>query len=93
MHPEASLTRECALALRAGEFTVFLVEPAVVLQLREDSKCLAAFHAAVSPQLRMDPPVIFQSEQVGVGLEAHGAGIDADGVCVFVVQQRAGVTV
>lgn len=90
---EAGLTWECALALRAREFSLFLVEPAVVLELREDAERLSAFRAAVPSQLRMDAAVIFQSEQVGVGLEAHGAVIDTDGVSVFMVQQRAGVTV
>lgn len=58
----------------------------MVLKVRENTERLATFRTAVLPQLRMDPAVIFQSEQVGVGLEAHSAVIDADGVCVFVVQ-------
>lgn len=93
MHSEAGLTRERAQALRAGEFMLLLVEPAMVLKLREGAEHLATFRTAVPPYLRMGPPMIFQSEQVGVGLEAHGAGIDANGVCVFVVQQRTSMTV
>lgn len=37
--------------------------------------------------------MILEGEQVGVGLEAHGAMVDTDCVSVFVVQERAGVPV
>lgn len=36
---------------------------------------------------RMNTTVVFESEQVGVGLEAHGAVVDADSVGVFVVKE------
>lgn len=37
--------------------------------------------------------MVLQGKQVGVGLEAHGAVIDADCVGVLVVEEGAGVAV
>lgn len=41
----------------------------------------------------MDAAVVLQGEQVGVGLEAHGTVVDADGVGVLVVEEGASVAV
>lgn len=37
--------------------------------------------------------MVLQGEQVGVGLEAHGTVVDADGVGVLVVEEGASVAV
>lgn len=41
----------------------------------------------------MDTAVILQGKQVGVGLEAHSAVVDADSVGVLVVEEGASVAV
>lgn len=43
--------------------------------------------------LGMNAAVVFECKQVGVGLEAHSAVVDADCVGVFVVKERAGMPV
>lgn len=35
----------------------------------------------------MNATVILECEQIGVGLEAHSAVVDADGVGVFVIKK------
>lgn len=49
--------------------------------------------ATVAPCLGVNAAVVLQGEQVGVGLETHGAVVDADGVGVLVVEERAGMAV
>lgn len=49
--------------------------------------------AAMAASLRVDTAVVLQGEKVRVGLEAHGAVVDADSVSVLVVKEGAGVTV
>lgn len=41
----------------------------------------------------MDAAVVLQGKKVGVGLEAHGAVVDADGVSIPVVDEGASVAV
>jgi len=90
---EAGLAGETALAQRADQLALLQMHLAVVLQLRGHAEGLATLRAAVAPRLRVDAAVVLEGEQVGVGLEAHGAVVDADGVGVFVVEEGAGMTV
>lgn len=39
------------------------------------------------PSFRMNATVVLECEQIGVGLEAHSAVVDADGVGVFVIKK------
>lgn len=84
---EAGLGGEASLAQSAGKLPFLLVHTAVILQLGRDAESLATFRAAMPTDLRMNTTVVFESEQVGVGLEAHGAVVDADSVGVFVVKE------
>lgn len=93
VEPEAGLCGEGSLAGTAGQLPLLLVDAAVVVELRRHAEGLAAVVAAVAPRLRVDAAVVLQGEQVGVGLEAHGAVVDADGVGVLVVEEGAGVAV
>lgn len=90
---EAGGRRESPLAGATGELALSLVDAAVVVELRGNTEGLAAVVAAVAPRLRMDTAVILQGKQVGVGLEAHSAVVDADGVGVLVVEEGASVAV
>lgn len=90
---EAGGRRESPLAGATGELSLSLVDAAVVVELRGNTEGFAAVVAAVAPRLRMDTAVILQGEQVGVGLEAHSAVVDADGVGVLVVKEGASVAV
>lgn len=90
---EAGGRGEGPLAGAAGQLALPLVDAAVVVELGGDAEGLAAVVAAVAPRLRVDAAVVLQGEQVGVGLEAHGAVVDADGVGVLVVEEGAGVAV
>ncbi|KAF7647823.1 hypothetical protein LDENG_00166040, partial [Lucifuga dentata] len=90
---EAGLGGEGALAGPASQLPLFLVDTAVVVELGRDTKGLSAVVTAVAARLGVDPAVVLQGEQVRVGLEAHGTVVDADGVGVLVVEERAGVTV
>lgn len=90
---EAGLAWEAALAEGAGEFPLLQVYAPMVLELRGDPEGLPALWAAVAPRLGVDAAVVLERQQVGVGLEAHGAVVDADGVGVLVVEEGAGMTV
>lgn len=90
---EAGGRGEGPLAGATGQLTLPLVDTAVVVELRGNTEGLATVVAAVASRLRMDAAVILQGEQVGVGLEAHGAVVDADGVGVLVVEEGASVAV
>lgn len=65
----------------------------MVIELRGNTKGFSTVMATVAPCLRVDTAVVLQGEEVGVGLEAHGAVVDADSVGVLMVKERAGVTV
>lgn len=90
---EAGLRGEGALAGPAGQLPLLLVHPFVVVELRGNAEGLATVVAAVTSSLRMDPAVVLQGKQVGVGFEAHSAVVDADGVGVFVIEEGAGMAV
>lgn len=52
-----------------------------------DTESLAAFWTAVPSSFRMDATMVLECEQVGIGLEAHSAMVDADSVGVFVIKE------
>lgn len=93
VEPEASMRRKGSLAGPAGQLPLLLVDASVVVQLGGDTEGLSAVVATVAPCLRVDTAVVLQGKQVGVGLEAHGAVVDADSVGVLVVKERAGMAV
>ena len=90
---KAGLSGEAALARSTGELSLLQVNPAVVLELGGDAEGLAAVGAAMTARLGVDAPVVFEGQEIGVGFEAHGAVINADGVGVLVVEEGAGMTV
>lgn len=93
VEPEAGLGGEAPLAGPTGQLALLQVDLAVGLELGGDAEGLAAVRATVTPRLRVDAPVVLEGQEVGVGLEAHGTVVDADGVGVFVVEEGAGMTV
>ena len=93
VEPEAGLRGEGSLAGPAGQLPLLLVDSSVVVELGGDTEGLAAVVATVSPCLGVDTAVVLQGEQVGIGLEAHGAVVDADSMGVLVVEEGAGVAV
>lgn len=93
VEPEAGMRRKGSLAGPAGQLPLLLVYSSVVVELGGNTEGLAAVVATVAPCLGVDTAVVLQGEQVGVGLEAHGAVVDANSVGVLVVKQGAGVTV
>lgn len=93
VEPEAGMRRKGSLAGPAGQFPLLLVDASVVVELGGNTEGLAAVVATVAPCLRVDTAVVLQGEQVGVGLEAHGAVVDADSVGVLVVEEGAGMAV
>lgn len=93
VEPEAGMRRKGSLAGPAGQFPLLLVDASVVVELGGNTEGLAAVVATVAPCLRVDTAVVLQGKQVGVGLEAHGAVVDADSVGVLVVEEGAGMAV
>lgn len=93
MEPEASLRGKGSLAGPAGQLPLLLVDTPVVVELGGNSKGLSAVMASVAPRFRVDTTMVLQGKQVGVGLEAHGAVVDADSMGVFVVEEGAGMAV
>lgn len=93
VEPIASMRRKGSLAGPAGQLPLLLVDASVVVELGGDTEGLSAVVATVAPCLGVDTTVVLQGKQVGVGLEAHGAVVDADSVSVLVVKERAGMAV
>lgn len=93
VEPEASLCGKGSLAGPAGQLPLLLVDTPVVVELGGNSKGLSAVVASVAPRLRVDTAMVLQGKQVGVGLEAHGAVVDADSMGVLVVEEGAGMAV
>ncbi len=93
VEPEAGMCRKGSLAGPAGQLPLLLVDTSVVVQLGGNTEGLAAVMATVAPCLGVDTAVVLQGKQVGVGLEAHGAVVDADSVGVLVVKEGAGMAV
>ena len=93
VEPEAGMRRKGSLAGPACQLPLLLVDASVVVELRGNTEGLSAVVATVASCLRVDTAVVLQGKQVGVGLEAHGAVVDADGVGVLVVKERAGMAV
>lgn len=93
VEPEAGLRGEGALAGPAGQLPLLLVDASVVVELGGNTESLAAVVATVAPHLGVDTAVVLQGKQVGVGLEAHSAVVDADSVSVLVVEEGAGMAV
>lgn len=93
MEPEAGLGGKGSLAGPAGQLPLLLVDSSMVVELRGNTEGLAAVMATVSPCLRVDAAMVLQGKKVGVGLEAHSAVVDADGVGVLVVEEGAGMAV
>lgn len=91
--PEAGLCGKGALTRPTRQLPLLLMDAFVVVELRRHAEGFAAVMAAVAAHLGVDTAVVLQREQVGVGFEAHGAVVDADGVSVLVVEEGAGVTV
>lgn len=52
-----------------------------------DAESLAAFWTPVPSSFRMDATMVLECKQVGIGLEAHSAMVDADSVGVFVIKE------
>lgn len=93
VEPEAGMRRKGSLAGPAGQLPLLLVDTPVVVELRGNTKGFSTVMATVASCLGVDTAVVLQGEEVGVGLEAHGAVVDADSVGVLVVKERAGMTV
>lgn len=93
VEPEAGMRRKGSLAGPAGQLPLLLVDASVVVELRGNTEGLSAVMATVASCLGVDTAVVLQGKQVGVGLEAHGAVVDADSVGVLVVKERAGMAV
>lgn len=93
MEPEAGLRGKGSLAGPAGQLPLLLVDTPVVVELGGNPEGLAAVVASVALRLRVDTAMVLQGKEVGVGLEAHGAVVDANSVGVLVVEEGAGVTV
>lgn len=93
VEPEAGLRGKGSLAGPAGQLPLLLVDSSVVVELRGNTEGLATVVATVAPCLRVDTAVVLQGKQVGVGLEAHGAVVDADSVGVLMVEEGAGMAV
>lgn len=93
VEPEAGMRRKGSLAGPAGQLPLLLVYTSVVVELGRDTECLSAVVATVAPCLRVNTAVVLQGKQIGVGLEAHSAMVDANSVGVLVVKERAGMTV
>lgn len=93
VEPEAGMRRKGSLAGPTGQLPLLLVDTPVVIELRGNTKGFSTVMATVASCLGVDTAVVLQGEEVGVGLEAHGAVVDADSVGVLVVKERAGMTV
>lgn len=93
VEPEAGVRRKGSLAGPACQLPLLLVDASVVVELGGNTEGLAAVVATVAPSLRVDTAVVLQGKQVGVGFEAHGAVVDADGVGVLVVKEGASMAV
>lgn len=79
-----------ALLARAADHRLVLrVHLHVALQVCHQAEGLAALGAAVTPH----HGVYLQSERIGKGLETQGAVVEVFGVCLFMVEERAGVAV
>lgn len=93
VEPEAGMRRKGSLAGPAGQLPLLLVYASVVVELGRNTEGLATVVTTVAPRLGVDAAVVFQGKQVGVGLEAHSAVVDADSVGVLVVKEGAGMAV
>lgn len=93
VEPEAGLRGERPLAGATGQLPLLLVDAPVVVELGGDPEGLPAVVAAVAARLGVNAAVVLQGQQVVVGLQAHGAVVDADGVGVLVVEEGASMAV
>lgn len=90
---EAGVSRKGSLTGPAGQLPLLLVNAPVVVELGGHAKGLSTVVAAVAPYLRVNTAMVLQGEEVGVGLETDGTVVDANRVCVLVVEERTGVAV
>lgn len=90
---QVGFTGKAPVTDRAGERFFPGVDASVADKLRRHAKGLAALQALVTLRLRVDAPVVFQRHEVGELLEANRAGEVPRLMAVFVVEERAGVTV
>lgn len=90
---EAGVSGEGSMTGPAGQLPLLLVDTSVVVELGGDTEGLPTVVATVAPYLRVNTAMVLQGEEVGVGLETDGAVVDANSVCVLVVEERTGVSV
>lgn len=91
---EADVAAEVAGTVGAGKGSFPRgMDPPVALQPGCCPECLATDATAMAPGVCVGPAVVLEREQVGQKLGAEGAGVEASGVGLLVVQEAASMAI